>query len=338
MYVFYNKNNLDIYALVKPNSTFFNPDMYKTTFVQHDARCKNLTSDDVEYILVDSTEYDYLSGFNINNHTSINPLTKEFQVSLNPKTAMDNKNLVYNIQDVKRDFTKEQIWQMYNMDYINTNLYNIVKSGVLKVDFVYLKDLQMKTRTNEVRWESFFTDPFLKEMGKDKLTLGRDIMKRGMYYPFTCVEYEGVLTVFDGQHRITTLKLLQFLGEIPDDYRVLCIFIPQSDEAYKDGNLSRQSDFPVITRQVFECKYGSDVINDELIKKKAIESVKERGGKFIDDFTYEIETTSISEIFFGIHAYPLWVRDLIYPIQDFVPPNPIITNEDLFNKWRKGEK
>jgi hypothetical protein len=336
MYVFYNKNNLEILTIVNPNDTSFNIEEFKQTRIEYDTKYQGLTTDDIGCAIGASDEYDHLNKFGVSNKIVINPETRQFEINVCPKVAMDNKNLVYGIQPIKRMFSHEDIYNMYNRDYINVNLKNICTSGVFKVEYVYLKDLKMKTRVNEVRWESFFTDPFLKEMGKDKLILGRDIMKRGMYYPFTCIEDEEGLTVFDGQHRITSLKLLQFLGEIPDDFRVLCIFIPKADQGYKDGNLSRTVDYQVTTRSVFESKYGYEVVNDKMVRDKAIKSVLDRGGRMIDDFTLEWETNKVSEIVYGIHVYPLWVRDLIYPIQEIIVPNPVIYNEEEFIKWKQG--
>ena len=151
----------------------------------------------------------------------------------------------------------------------------------MEVKYTLLKDVKTNPRISGERWESFFTDPYLKEMGENKLTLGRDIIKRGMFFPFTVSRgKDGVITIFDGQHRIISLKLLQFYHEIPDDFKVLCIYIHDQDSNYKDGAITRQVDNYVTTRQVFETKYGAEVINNEFIKNKAIEAIESDGGIF----------------------------------------------------------
>ena len=38
------------------------------------------------------------------------------------KPAMTNKNIVYGCQDIKREFSNQDIWNMYNRDYINCNI------------------------------------------------------------------------------------------------------------------------------------------------------------------------------------------------------------------------
>lgn len=338
IYFFYNKDNLKILTTVRPNDTFFDINDFISTRIQYDISYAGLEFDRVGYILGDSVEYDRLINTDLNTTLRVNEEKQIVEIDIFAKTAMTNKNVVYGCQDVKRIFSNEDILNMYNRDYINCNIKNIVKSGVLEVKYTLLKDIKTNPRIAGERWESFFTDPYLKEMGENKLTLGRDIIKRGQFFPFTVSkDKDGIVTIFDGQHRIISLKLLQFYGEIPDDFKVLCIYIHDQDSNYKDGTITRQVEEYVTTRQVFETKYGSEVIIDDFIKTRAMESIIKNGGIFIDDFTIEWQTKSLSEIIFGIHAYPLWIRDLIYPIPEMVKPNPIIYNEEAFLKWKEEE-
>lgn len=340
IYIFYNKNNLNIITTVNPNSTVFDIEDFKKVRVEFDPNYKGMKIEDIGCAYIDSVEHDFLMSQNINSALSIDPLTKEVRISVLPKVAKDNENLLYNHQLIKRDYSIEQIKDIYYGDYINFNLKNIAVSKVLDVKFVLLKDLTLDTNITEVRWDSFFTDPFLKQMGNDKLVLGRDIVKRGTYYPITVSNYQntdGKTTVLDGKHRVMSLKLLQFMGEIPDDFKMLCIYIPEDCNNFKEGNVNKIIDFSVKTRHIFETKYGSAVINDVLIKNKAMENETSSGGIFKNDYTIEFETNEVSDLIFGIHSYPLWTRDLIFPYSELIEPSIIINNEEEFLKWIKGE-
>ena len=340
MYLFYNKNNFEILNMVKPNDTQFDIDSFIDSRLLYDDKYKNLSISDVDYILEDSSEYDYVISSKLDYKMYINPEIKKLEIKIIPLNNLDNKYLTYNCQEFKRNFSIDDIKEMYYEDYINFNLRNIVKNNVFKVQFEYIKDLNIRSSIADARWDSFFTDPFLKEMGEDKLKLGRDIIKNGTYYPlFICTSEEDNFNmhVVEGNHRIMSLKLLQMIGEIPDDFKVLCIHIPGNNFDYKNKLLLNLSSKTIGTRHIFETEYGSSVVNDEYILKKSKESVLSKQGKFINDYTIEYNTNNLDEIMFGIHSYPLWVRDLIHPVSEIIKPSIIINNQETFVKWREEE-
>lgn len=337
MYVFYNKNNLEIMTIARPNDTIFNIEDFKKSRIEHDPNYAGMSINDIAYVIDDGKEYDYLIQNGANIQMSINPITYKLDINIKNKDNPDNEYLLYDAQEFKRDYSVEDISNIYHEDYINFNLKNIIDNNIFRVEFVKIKDLVVRTSISETRWDSFFTDPYLKDMGNDRLALGRDIIKRGSYYTVTVSEFqdpEHRITVLEGNHRILSLRLLQSIGELSDDFKMLCIFMPEDCNNYLDGHIEKEIDFKVKTRHIIENKYGSNIIRDPLLMSKAKERELSMGAVFVNDYTFEFETNKVSDLIFGIHAHTIWLRDLIFPITNLIEPSKIINDENAFLKWK----
>lgn len=340
LYVFFNNNTLDIISLVQPNNGSFNIDEFKKTRVKLDPAYAGLSISDIGCVEEDSEIYNKFTKSGVNYKLIINPLTKKLDIKTLVNENMDNKYLIYGAQEHKRNYSIEDIYDMYNNDYINFNLKNIAQSGALDLRYVLLKNLNIRSTVGENRWESFFTDPYLKEMGDDKLKLGRDVIKNGIYFPFFIMddaEEEGQMTIYEGNHRGLSLKLLQFLGEIDENYKVPCLILPEKLKCFKDADFCEQIDFKIGIRHILETKYTCKVLTDELIYKKAIESIEQNGGIMYNNYTIEYQTKDISDILFAPHSYALWLRDLLFPVRNTIIPSQVLNNEAFFLKWKAGE-
>jgi len=327
--VFYNTENLEVLNIVKPYNSPFNINEFKS----------NIQCENIGYFINDSIDYDNYCS-NINNYNKyIDVDSKKLCFEIKKIENYDNsRNLYYNRQDVKRNYTKEQVSSMYNTDYIDFNLKNIIKSGVFDFRFIELNELKLRNRIVEKRWDTFCSDPFLQNMSEDKIKLGLDIKKNGTYYPLivsTLNPTDENLYIFEGNHRAISLKLLQSMGELPMDYKILCIVIPCNYMIYKTTDIKTPLKESIMLRCILENIYGSGVIGDDNMLSKAVNKIHSDGNSLINDYTIEYRGYNIEDIIFTIHSYPLWVRDLIFNYRQDILPSPIINNEEIFNKWKE---
>lgn len=335
--VFYNKNTTNIITILKPNNTSLDIDSFVYSRLKYDYNCKGLEYSDIDFIIVDSDEYDFYSNnCDANVHFSVDPIKKKFNIDILKLEQKTNKNLVYGTQKYKREFTMEQVNEMYNEDYINFNLKNAILYGGMKAEFIPIKDLNIRPHITKKTWKYFVSDPYLAESSDDKLKLGRSILKMGTWWPFLVSPVDSTsdrLYVCEGNHRIISLKLLAMYGEITDNYKVFCIHIPSNYEAYKNEKMFDKLKNPVIIRCILENVYGCEVIHNNDILQKVLQKIKDNGDKLINPYTIETEVTIMKDLMFGLHSYPLFLRDLFYIFNNSIKPSKIINNEETFKRW-----
>lgn len=337
--VFYNKKTFNIITILKPNNTSLDIDNFIDGRIKYDNNCKGLNHNDIDFIITDSSEYDFYSNnanINVNVRLSVNPIEKKLDVDVLKLEQKTNKNLVYGTQTYKREFTKEQVYKMYNEDYINFNLKNAILYGGLKAEFIPIKDLNIRPHITKKTWKYFVSDPYLADASDDKLKLGRSIVEMGTWWPFLVspVDYSSdSLYVCEGNHRIISLKLLAMYGEIPEDFKVFCIHIPSNYEAYKNEKMFDKLENPVSIRCILENVYGCEVIHSNDILQKVLQKIQKNGDKMINPYTIETKVNIMKDLMFGLHSYPLFLRDLIYMFDNQIKPNEIINNENAFKRW-----
>ena len=206
---------------------------------------------------------------------------------------------------------------MYYNDYINFNLKNIIKSKNFRFEFVSLDELNIRPIISQKNWAHFSTDPFLSTMTKDKFLLGQDILEHGMYYPFIACYIDNKAYVMEGNHRIQSLKLLKNNGIIKEDKKFLCLFIEDKDLCQNNYNILLKT--PVYLRHNIHAEYCDEILNNQISLNTLKEKIKNEGGVFINDYTYEKLATKVSDVIMTTHYYPLWIRDLIYYYKDEYP-------------------
>lgn len=341
--VLYENKTKDILTTVTPNNTQFNIESFVQSRLQYDDKFRHFNRQDIGVSIVSKSEFDKNMGYNNSLiNFCINPLTNEVDFNIQKREAIPNKNRTYADHEYKREYSLEQVYEMYNEDYINFNLRNAILNGILEARFIPIKDLNIRPRITQRTWKYFVNDPYLKDMHDDKLKLGRSILEIGTWYPFVVAPMtkdDDKLYVFEGNHRIISLKLLAMIGEISEDFKVMCLVLPTDYFTFKEKTNYTVLPFPVKYRYILEDVYGCDILVNQELLNKTLDKVKSDGEIFINDYTVEAVGTKMSDIIGVVHAYPLFLRDLIYLHDSKVLPSPIINNEEKFKEWiNDGER
>lgn len=233
----------------------------------------------------------------------------------------------------KRKYTYEQIYDIYNNDYINCTLKNAVLSGLFDMKFIPIKNLF--TRLDGLSWEHH-GDPYLRDINKDKLKLGYSILEIGTQYPLIVSrwhEYDEKIYILEGNHRLTALKELVKIGKISEDFKICCLFLNILHPEWEVKKETMKFDNDVKYRYIIENHYGDVIFYNNTAFKNAITDIHNHGGVFINDYTIESSTKYAKTLFISIKQYPIFIRDLIYYCDKFIQPSKIINNEEEFNKW-----
>lgn len=341
--ILFNNDTKNILATFEPNDTNINIEDFIIGQLQYNEKFKYLSRKDIGVSIIDKNEYQ--KNINYNNsylNMCINPNTNQVDFDIQKRKAIPNKNRTYADHEYKREYSLEQVQDMYYNDYINFNLRNAIENNILEARFIPIKDLNIRPRITQRTWKYFVNDPYLKDMHDDKLKLGRSILEIGTWYPFVVAPMtkdDDKLYVFEGNHRIISLKLLAMIGEISEDFKVMCLVLPTDYFTFKEKTNYTVLPFPVKYRYILEDVYGCDILVNQELLNKTLDKVKSDGEIFINDYTVEAVGTKMSDIIGVVHAYPLFLRDLIYLHDSKVLPSPIINNEEKFKEWiNDGER
>ena len=337
MIVFFDNRNKEILTTVTPNNTQFDLDSFFESRFEHDDNFKRVGRENIRYEIIDKYMYQKeMSYMNSNIKGFIDKETNKFIFEIHKRDAIPNRNRSYSDYPYRRDYSLEEVKRMYEEDYIGVNLRNIIKTGIIKAEFIPIKDLNIRSTITQKTWRQFVNDPFLHDAHDDKLKLGRSIMEIGTWYPFVVAPMskdDNKLYVFEGNHRIVSLKLLAMSGEISEDFKVMCLRLPLNFKTYKLVCKDIVLPSPVKYRYILEDMYGCDLLVSDELLKKTLNAIKEDGEVMVNDYTVEATTTLMSDILGVVHAYPIFLRDLIYLHDSKVKPSPIINNEEVFKKW-----
>lgn len=125
-------------------------------------------------------------------------------------------------------------------------------------------------------------------------------------------------------------------GEISEDFKVLCLVLPTNYQTFKEDTNFITLSSPVKYRYILEDVYGCDILADEQLLQKTLKQIEDSGEVLINDYTVEAFGTKMADIIGVVHAYPLFLRDLIYLHDSKVLPSPIINDENKFKEWLNG--
>jgi hypothetical protein len=186
-------------------------------------------------------------------------------------------------------------------------------------------------------WKYFYSDQFLSDSHEDKRILGQNIYQNGTYWPIILSPLYGHDSnhsyVYEGTHRIISLKLNQKEGLIPPDYKILCIKYKECYEVLLNSKRFMPVSNSYRARTLIEILYGNNVIIDEEKYNACVQDCLANNGKVKNEYTLEWNVNTTGESIFALQTYPHWLRDLIYPITDIVKPSPILNDEKLFMEW-----
>lgn len=329
--VLFDNITKDILTVLTPNNTNIDIENFINGQMQYNDKFKHLSRQDIGVSFIEKQEYQKnMSYLNSYIEQYINPETNEIDFDIQKREAIPNKNRTYADHEYKREYTLEQVNEMYYEDYINFNLRNAILNGILEARFIPIKELNIRPRITQRTWKYFVNDPYLKDMHDDKLKLARSILEIGTWYPFVVAPMtkdNDDLFVFEGNHRIISLKLLAMTGEISDDFKVLCLVLPTDYYTFKEETNSMRLLNPVKYRYIIEDVYGCDILADDELLTKTINQINSNNEILINNYTVESTGIVVSDIISVVHAYPLFLRDLIYLHDSKTLPSPIINNE-----------
>lgn len=313
---------------------------------EHDPYYAQYCYENIAYTFTEETDMNmipYESG-----KVGINPNTGEVSIlyTIDKHFQMFVSRQPYNQMSIQREFTSDDVYKMYNTDYINFNLKQAIKCGLFKASFIPLNQIHVRPLMLEKSWKFFYTDPFLTECADDKLKLARSIVKDGTYWPFLVNSLDVTtndLYIFEGNHRITSLKLLSYAGEIPKDYKVFCIKFPHNFDFVKSEyknvdfenlkpqyrNINRL--YPQEYRYVVEMVYSDKFFTDSAYHDR-IETFINAHDKRLSEYTYQTTANTIWDSISALRDYPLFLRDLLYNYPE-VRPSRIINDENAYKSW-----
>lgn len=338
--IFSHKVTSENLLTVTINNTNISIDDFINDIIANDDTLSKLPQDIIHCAIIDKERYEKDSSYaNANVVYLIDNNTNELILDVQKRKAIPARNRSYSEGMYKREYCLDQVCRMYNEDYIDVNLKNLIKTGVLTAEFIPIKDLNVLPSISQKTWRYFIKDPFLRDSHDDKLKLGRSVVEIGTWWPFVVApmhEGESDLYVFEGNHRIISLKLLAMIGEISEDFKVFCLRVPYNFHNYKVlcNDIVLQN--PVKYRYILEDVYGCDLLVDKELHTKTINKIHADGETMVNEYTVEAESNKFVDIMGVVHAYPIFLRDLIYLHDSKVKPSDVINNEEVFKEWIKN--
>lgn len=330
VFMLYDKQTLEMIVAIDMDSPETDADeLYTST-----CTANRYDLDKTSFVLVSKVDWDqYIEDINFKD-LHIDPVEKKAKFSLKQNCI---HNTTYNLQAFKRNFSLEDIDRMYNEHYINFNLKNFIKADNFKCRFRYLRDINLRTHTFNKNWNYFHSDPFLQEVHENKLDLGKKILENGTYWPIVISpiheEKPEKMYVFEGGHRVTSLKLLQLEGLVPEDFKILCLEFPNHYENLVVEQKFRPLKTPYRNRNLLEILYGCEILSSEVQYQRVLDLINNSTDYLVDDYTLETTAKTVDDMITSTQCYPHYLRDLIYNVQDKIKPNPIINDEKLFTEW-----
>lgn len=243
------------------------------------------------------------------------------------------RNPFYNFMDYQRDYSIEQVKLIYNEDYINFNLKNILHHPEgFEYKWISIKDLNLDVDTISFDWNSSH-DPYAKECNNNKLIFAEELINKGTYFPIIVTLEDTGYYVWEGQHRIQALKIAVAHNLISQNYELLCIIVSSGLIASQRLNKKiKQNNNSIKGRFIIEQKYGSEILINKKYQQQVYDYIKNKGFNIINDYTVEENTTDRVEMYNYLTHYPLFLRDLFFKYKE-IEPNKIINNKDAFFEW-----
>ena len=166
-------------------------------------------------------------------------------------------------------------------------------------------------------------DRYLYSTMRDPASLGKDIVRNGTYWCVIVEQQEnGKYILKDGAHRVYSLKYLQSIGELPEDFKMLCI------------DLSKRK---TPSRGYRACIPRKEEVSD--LFKRTYPTVFEHADYSDgDEFGYLTDSTYD---FHAVQLYSLLLRNSMFEYKqktgESYPSDPIINNEEAWGHWYNAE-
>ncbi len=328
MITIYNKNNPNqIYAMYKNNNMDINE------YISKLSQRKNIPLSDIKYTYSDDSMFDDITSEQGKNKFLI---IENNEAKVHTRINDHSIDYFYDKREFQREYSQKDIMKLYYDDYINFNLKNIYQNNNdIEMKFIGLDKLYLRPHMMNKRWDVYKSNKFLMDVKDDRLALGRDISKKGTWFPIIVLEQNGKYYVLEGSHRIISLKLLSGKGEIPKNKPMFCIIFKEYHFELMLFKRFVPMSNSLILRNNIDILYADSVLkNKELVEKLKCE-IRDNGGNFINDYIYERETFDMSDVVLSIYASPLWLCDLLYYHKDDIPPSGTINDIGEFEKWKE---
>lgn len=217
--------------------------------------------------------------------------------------------------------TQEQAEVYYN-HYIN----NILKMYIKNYGSITWKtpqELILQEIPTRIPWNLKISDNFIINSADDKTKIGKDILDRGMFWPFFTVNDAVIL----GYHRLYSLQ------QLDTDKKFMCVEINKNHYTASEGHrgiigiggntplpYSFYAEVPkYFTPPIDAGPYEYLVLrNDKIIKNEDFIVVKIKTYRDLMDL---------------LRITPHWIKNYLYDYN--ISPNNIINSEEIFSEWIK---
>lgn len=191
-------------------------------------------------------------------------------------------------------YTEQEIRYNYYHNYKH-NLLNVIK--LFDYDFIPIKDILLTSDITEC-WSEWSVDLFLQDVNQDKIKLAKSIIQNGTYWPLQVLQFNNQYYIYEGRHRISSLKLALNECLIDETFEMFSIIVPSK------------------IFYIFEIDYlNYDIEPVELY--------------YNEDFTELKTITKIRDAFFSIQQYPRFLRNWLYKYPN-IKPLPLINNKEMW--------
>ena len=235
-----------------------------------------------------------------------------------------------------RDYSRDEA-QQYYADYLDYNLRHLYQAGLLTGMYIPLKSLSVRSHPMLRHWNFLETDPFLMETYRDKLELGRRVLRDGnLFHYLVDITSNSKLSVIAGNHRIASLKMLDALNEVPDDYKLFCTIRPCCYYSTTTATDTLQLQTPVRIRYPIEIMYHKELFELPNWRDIVYEDLKSRNFVLVREGVAEGLIYTWGDARRSHQFYEHFLRKLLHLHN--ISPNRAINDEEYFKQWLLNEE
>ena len=326
----------------------------KVYFNKHTGDVLFDTGEAMGFVMETTYEQDYVNGelhrypesdidvakFEYGDYADVFALGEFAFFKINPKTkSMEffNKEIyrmrTYNEQDFRVDYTPEKIHEFFDA-YINVNIKNALKLGHVKFVWRTLDELNIRPTILDKSWVNYFKDDYLIESARNKMALAESILKNGTYWTIvTAYDEEGVLQVYEGNHRVISAKLAMMAGKWDKDKKFLTMELQKLYPSYKVPHNQRPLDTPLTQVYPTASYFKQNFYESEEAKAEVEAEMADQGMSYYDEDGEIVQRQiyTYTEFMYSNQIFPHWLRDILYKYkqetgEDF--PTPTIFNDE----------
>lgn len=210
--------------------------------------------------------------------------------------------------------------------HIDNNYLHFLKLIDSKYEFLHPVELKLHDEKDvKDNWKNFsMLNLYLRKYSKDMLGLGREIVKVGSYFPIMTTSDNVVL---EGKHRIWSLQKLDELGELSNDFKILCLKCDKYNPTFyfnkKDTSIEPY-DFIIS----IDAK-KRDEITPNLHQMLAYKRIDKEFIKYTVD--------KLNVFIYWMTSYNRWLTEEIFQHNEKnknkILPNQIVKDKREFRKW-----